>query len=987
MASDVANTKKQVLRSSDPVSNLTFDVSLRRLRVAKNRAAAMSSGPKETQAPASGAPDSTAKTPPWRFPFSMQRDAQANEVGQRSQRDPNGGSPIRGRLEADLRRGQPPSAESPAGNAESNENVDSNSKARLRLPSFRRRGGAENADSPQPQPEGREASNTDMPERRFSFFRKQANRNSAQEEDVNSPDAHGESEVQEAQVTGAQAAAGQQETKPADVRTSVLTVDEAGSIRKLDGACPQQEFFSVSLSIGWQRKIPSRLQVHQMRQHELVERTSGDPAQVADRSSDGTDAELGNVVFTAAADDAFSQAYERDRRVCTSAHEQRLVDTDATSRDAYGDGQAVPADLHVSASGHTRSIVQRASSQQYQVFFILADLGWEQEDPAADPEHRLLLCVQAFKDGTIQLQPPVQTAQGREGKAGHAGGWRKLHDRHGGLYEYKVSIHTAGGGDDSISQRKQQLWEAHEREHVAHAHRNIVGRFVRPRGTLVVMCGEILSAGGFDYGRLYVEFALRFQSALWTLRGPEWLLEQYAALEGQFDDDGVCHVAGCTHISNGVWVQGAFTDPRPGTFVSHFCHPIEFQLELKESQRLPVNLKSTEFPTLYFEVHSMDSMLRSSPQGYCMLPLAAHCPCSATHRLQAWRPALSVQERVSEFYIGGAPALQNMSFVGYPADGPAAAGTGRTPLVKLATASESTGWLQVRTHCMLQYSDPEMHPRRRGMPALGQPGAPGARKAQRPKLETLDKIVQHAAEYIQHVTEHDPKGGELHRTAVARHTARLRQQRHVPDGGELTVLPAAVDALSRTRMFRPRIVVQPQDVNAEIGTVAEMELSVQAQGEELAYQWHKDGAPATDETATTARLVLSNPSVGDCGFYHVVVSNPAGSVNSARVHVIVKPVASKPLQPAVSLVDSPGRGGRAAARRRKLLASAASLLQLGTVPESAPPDAERIEPSPAAEVAPARHTDEAGASEAVQVEAVAAQATDEASKGLSTNTE
>ena len=45
-------------------------------------------------------------------------------------------------------------------------------------------------------------------------------------------------------------------------RTSVLVVDEGGSIRKLDGPCPQQEFFSVSQSISWQQKIPNRLQVH-----------------------------------------------------------------------------------------------------------------------------------------------------------------------------------------------------------------------------------------------------------------------------------------------------------------------------------------------------------------------------------------------------------------------------------------------------------------------------------------------------------------------------------------------------------------------------------------------------------------------------------------------------------------------------------------------------------------------------------------------------
>lgn len=190
---------------------------------------------------------------------------------------------------------------------------------------------------------------------------------------------------------------------------------------------------------------------------------------------------------------------------------------------------------------------QHPQDEHAQVFFILADLNWEAEDPNADPEHRLLLCAQAFKDGTIQLQPPVHTRQQHESQLGTHGGWRKLHDRQGGLYEYKISIRASGGGDDSISERKQQLWEEHERQHAARAHRGMLGKFLRPRGSRLAVLGEILAAGGFEGARLYVEFALRFPSDLWVLKGPQWLLEQHAALEGQFDEEGVCHVRTALH--------------------------------------------------------------------------------------------------------------------------------------------------------------------------------------------------------------------------------------------------------------------------------------------------------------------------------------------------------------------------------------------------------------------------------------------------------
>lgn len=102
------------------------------------------------------------------------------------------------------------------------------------------------------------------------------------------------------------------------------------------------------------------------------------------------------------------------------------------------------------------------------------------------------------------------------------------------------------------------------------------------------------------------------------------------------------------------------------------------------------------------------------------------------------------------------------------------------------------------------------------------------------------------------------------------------------------------------------------------------------QGEGLKYQWHKDGSALERETAAAATLLLSSPCVEDCGFYHVVVSNEAGAVQSARVHVIIKPESVRPLQAAVSMATSLSRAGRAAARRRKLregqLQQAASML-------------------------------------------------------------
>lgn len=119
------------------------------------------------------------------------------------------------------------------------------------------------------------------------------------------------------------------------------------------------------------------------------------------------------------------------------------------------------------------------------------------------------------------------------------------------------------------------------------------------------------------------------------------------------------------------------------------------------------------------------------------------------------------------------------------------------------------------------------------------------------------------------------------------------------------------------------------------------------QGEGLAYQWYKDGAALATETAGAPRLLISSPGVEDCGFYYVAVSNEAGRVQSTQVHVIVKPEALKPLRPdalqttppwtTVAPVASPGRAGRAAARRRKMLAGQLQPQDAAASPESSAP--------------------------------------------------
>ncbi|MDB6059225.1 MAG: Immunoglobulin I-set domain protein, partial [Verrucomicrobiales bacterium] len=75
----------------------------------------------------------------------------------------------------------------------------------------------------------------------------------------------------------------------------------------------------------------------------------------------------------------------------------------------------------------------------------------------------------------------------------------------------------------------------------------------------------------------------------------------------------------------------------------------------------------------------------------------------------------------------------------------------------------------------------------------------------------------------------------------------------------------------------PQILRPPIGITTYTGRDAT--LRVQATGApQLAYQWYHDGNPMTN--ATNAMLVLVNAQSSDAGSYHVVVTNPIGSVTS-----------------------------------------------------------------------------------------------------------
>lgn len=81
----------------------------------------------------------------------------------------------------------------------------------------------------------------------------------------------------------------------------------------------------------------------------------------------------------------------------------------------------------------------------------------------------------------------------------------------------------------------------------------------------------------------------------------------------------------------------------------------------------------------------------------------------------------------------------------------------------------------------------------------------------------------------------------------------------------------------------PRITRQPVPVQVIAGRAAE--ITVEAEGAALVYQWFKDGALIPGATSLT--LSINSAQAADAGGYRVLVSNPSGSVTSETARLLV----------------------------------------------------------------------------------------------------
>ena len=155
---------------------------------------------------------------------------------------------------------------------------------------------------------------------------------------------------------------------------------------------------------------------------------------------------------------------------------------------------------------------------------------------------------------------------------------------------------------------------------------------------------EIVSCGNFvNASNLYVEWKVHVDRNVW----------------GDLSEETEKNLQGTTHLvaMQTVYEPVEGSQSNVGTYVAHFSHPLELEMTSLED---PLG----QYPVMSLAVMSYDSWDRSTTEGYAHLRLAPYSLGSHEVYVDTWRLEGSMREERDRFFIGGGPALSDISYVG-----------------------------------------------------------------------------------------------------------------------------------------------------------------------------------------------------------------------------------------------------------------------------------------------------------------------------------
>eukprot|EP00959_Pyramimonas_sp_CCMP1952_P309564 6478587-Pyramimonas_sp.AAC.1 len=350
----------------------------------------------------------------------------------------------------------------------------------------------------------------------------------------------------------------------------------------------------------------------------------------------------GSMLFTYIHADEFNLKNESSRTVTTSVTELLNHLT-----------------LNTFRAKSTTKVVQPA---HFQSMCIVAELE------SYEREEKVLVSIKDFMNGSFDMQPGF-TPEGATYRF-------ELHD--GAVYEYSLHNVDKETKKSELLQKKAGRGDA-AIDRAFQLRRNLVGNEFTPlpgpspKAMRVTLLAEIVSARGFHYNNLYVEYVIKLGSGWWN--GKDQPLR------------GVTQISKTTTYPTSPLSK---EDPLgPGTKVAHFCFPIELELVTQEEP------KPSEWPTIYFQVASYDQWDRYRTVAYGYLPLGNCSPGTQEHRLTTWKPTGTVKDRMHTFFVGGAPELADITYMNTPA------GFNGKALNKYGFSTDVSGEVKIRTNMLL----------------------------------------------------------------------------------------------------------------------------------------------------------------------------------------------------------------------------------------------------------------------------------------------
>ncbi|KAM4546220.1 tectonic-like complex member MKS1 isoform 2-T2 [Fundulus diaphanus] len=231
--------------------------------------------------------------------------------------------------------------------------------------------------------------------------------------------------------------------------------------------------------------------------------------------------------------------------------------------------------------------------------------------------------------------------------------------------------------------------------------------------------GEIVSAKGFEYDNLYINFFMELPN--------NWSSLSFQPLSG------VTHT--CRTKSLGK------------ENVAFFGYPFSFEafyMSEKESEDL-----IPQWPVIYFKVLSLDSWQRYRTEGYGYLPFPA-MPGKHSVTCHTWRPVQTgTVSALRRFFIGGSAELEDSSYVRIP-------GTFKGErLSRFGFCTETTGSVTFSLHCIQQaraFVD-AAHLKKRRQKAVDQLGG----FSQQGTVGTILEAYQRAHKRLQEARESLPR--------------------------------------------------------------------------------------------------------------------------------------------------------------------------------------------------------------------------------------